>query len=348
MGHQLVFSAPRQIEIEAYTDLPLAPNEVRVKTLFSGISAGTELTQYRGTNPYLRKRFEPERRLFLDDQPALAYPLKGVGYEQMGEIVELGAEVKTVSVGQKIWGSWGHRSHVVIAESLASPRKLEPTHDPRLGIFARIGAIALGPVHDADIHLGETVAVFGLGMVGLIALQLARLNGARVIAVDGIERRLELAQHLGAEETVDFRKQNPAEAIKALTQNRGADVSLELSGSYVALQEAIRSTAYNSRVVAAGFYQGDGTGLRLAEEFHHNRIELVSSQSQGINPRLDHRWDRLRFEQTIMHLAMKGKLELLPLISHQLPFDQAAQAFEMLDQHPDQALQVVLEFEGVS
>lgn len=345
MGNQLVFSAPREVILEVYPDPPLAPNEVRVKTLFSGISAGTELTQYRGTNPYLSKRFDLETRLFVDDRPALAYPLKGVGYEQMGEILEVGSAVNAVQVGQRIWGSWGHRSQVIIAESMAEPRLISPSADPQLGIFARIGAIALGPVHDADIHLGETVAVFGLGMVGLIGLQLAKLNGARVIAVDGIDRRLELAQTLGADAVVDFRSQNPAQAIKELTQNRGADVSLELSGSYVALQEAIRATAYNSRLVAAGFYQGDAVGLRLAEEFHHNRIELVSSQTQGINPRLDHRWDRLRLEQTIMNLAQQGRLELLSLISHRFAFTEASQAFALLDQQPSQTLQVILEFE---
>lgn len=344
MGNQLVFSAPYRVIIEAYPDPPLSPSEVRVKTLFSGISAGTELTQYRGSNPYLSKRFDPESRLFFDDRPALAYPLKGVGYEQMGEILEVGSAVSTVRVGQRIWGSWGHRSHAAIAESVAAPRVLSPSTDPRLGIFARIGAIALGPVHDADIHLGETVAVFGLGMVGLIGLQLAKLSGAKVIAVDGIDRRLELAQSLGADGVVDFRRQNPAQAIKERTQNRGADVSLELSGSYTALQEAIRATAYNSRVVAAGFYQGEAAGLRLAEEFHHNRIELVSSQTQGISPRLGHRWDRLRLEQTVMDLAQQGRLELLSLISHRFALSEASQAFALLDQQASQTLQVILEF----
>lgn len=344
MGQQIVFTSPRQVTLEDTPDPPLQPGEVRVRTLFSGISSGTELTQYRGSNPYLYKRFDTERRLFVDNQPGLAYPLKGVGYEQMGEVVEVGPEVTKVQIGQRIWGSWGHRSQVVLAESIAAPRVLPEGADPRLGIFARIGAIALGPVHDADIHLGETVAIFGLGVLGLIALQLARQSGATVIAVDGLEKRLDLARQLGAEHTLDFRQVNPGEAIKALTQGRGADVSLELSGSYAALHEAIRATAYNSRVVAAGFLQGEGLGLRLGEEFHHNRIELVSSQTQGIGPRLAHRWDRLRQEQTIMQLATQGRLSLLPLITHTFPFAEIETAFALLDQQASEAVQVVLEF----
>ncbi len=85
-------------------------------------------------------------------------------------------------------------------------------------------------------------------------------------------------------------------------------------------------------------------GLRLGEEFHHNRIELVSSQTQGIGPRLAHRWDRLRQEQTIMQLAAQGRLQLLPLITHTFPFEQIAAAYQLLDQQPGEAVQVVLEF----
>ncbi|WP_027883080.1 zinc-binding dehydrogenase [Meiothermus rufus] len=344
MGRQIVFTAPGQVALEDTPDPPLQPDEVRLRTLFSGISAGTELTQYRGSNPYLHKRFDAARRLFLEDRPGPAYPLRGVGYEQVGEVVEVGSEVRGVRIGQRVWGSWGHRSHVVLAGSQTASRVMPEGVDPRLGVFARIGAVALNAVHDADIHLGEVVALFGMGVLGLIALQLARLSGATVIAVDGLEKRLNLARQLGAEHLIDFRQTHPGKAIKDLTQGRGADVSLELSGSYAALHEAIRATAYNSRVVAAGFLQGEGMGLRLGEEFHHNRIELVSSQTQGISPRLAHRWDRLRQEQTIMQLAAQGRLQLLPLITHTFPFEQIAAAYQLLDQQPGEAVQVVLEF----
>jgi threonine dehydrogenase-like Zn-dependent dehydrogenase len=159
-----------------------------------------------------------------------------------------------------------------------------------------------------------------------------------------VDKRLELARQLGADHLIDFRQSNPAQTIKAIT-GRGADVSLELSGSYSALHEAIRPTAYNSKVITAGFYQGEGIGLRLGEEFHHNRIQLVSSQGQGINPALGHRWDRLRLEQTMMDLAARGRIELLLLISHTFPAREAARAYKPLDQQPGEAVQMVLDFQ---
>ncbi len=213
-----------------------------------------------------------------------------------------------------------------------------------VGIFSRIGAIALNAVLDADVHLGEYIAVFGQGVPGLIAGQLARLNGGTVIAVDGIPKRLELAKELGAAHAIDFTKGSPAWEIKALTENRGADVCIEISGSYHALHEAIRSTAYNSKVVSSGFYQGEGVGLSLGEEFHHNRINVISSQIFGVSLALDHRWTVERLERTVMALAAEEKIGLKPLVTHVFRVDEADRAFRLLDENPGEAVQVVLEF----
>ncbi len=183
-------------------------------------------------------------------------------------------------------------------------------------------------------------------MPGLIAAQLARLNGGTVIAVDGIRRRLELAGELGATHVINFREKSPAEEIKGLTEGRGADVSVEISGSYPALHEAIRSTAYNSNVVSAGFFQGEGAGLYLGEEFHHNRIRVVCSQIFGLNPALDHRWSVERLERTVMALAAEGRVSLEPLVTHVFDADEADKAFRLLDQSPapGEVVQTVLKF----
>ncbi len=165
-----------------------------------------------------------------------------------------------------------------------------------------------------------------------------------MIAVDGIARRLELAKSLGAAHVVDFTKASPAEEIKALTENRGADVCIEISGSYRALHEAIRSTAYNSQVVSSGFYQGEGTGLFLGEEFHHNRVNVVSSQIFGVSLALDHRWTVGRLERTVMSLAAEQNIGLKQLVTHVFALEEADEAFRLLDEDPAEAVQVVLEF----
>lgn len=339
------FTSPRHAEVVEEELAPLGPDEVRVRTLYSGISAGTELTTYRGSNPYLTKKWEPSVRLFVDGSTTLAYPVDGVGYEEVGEVVEVGPQAHGVQVGDRTWGTWGHRAYTVQKAERARQRILDPAADVRIGIFSQIGAIALNILLDADIHVGETVAVFGLGVPGQIVAQLARLNGARVIGVDNLAGRRALALELGADEVLDATKGQVAEQIHELTKGRGADVCLEVTGSCRALHEAIRSVAYSSRVCTAGFMQGDGVGLRLGEEFHHNRVQLVCSQISGVAPALQHRWDTYRLARTAMDLAVAGRLRLTELISHTVPLADAAAAFMLLDEHPEQALQVVLSFD---
>src|SRR5919204_1299616 len=322
MGRVVTFTAPRSVVVEDEPVPPLGDGDVRVETIYSGISAGTELTAYRGSNPYLHKRWDGERRLFVDGDSTFAYPVVGWGYEQVGRVVE-----GKLVPGTLVWGAWGHRSSAVVAGSRAAQCVVPASLAPLAAVFARIGAIALNAVLDADVHVGEVVAVFGQGVPGLIAAQLAALNGGTVVAADGVERRIELARSLGAAHVVDFTRASAAEVIKELTGGRGADVSIELTGSYDALAEALRATAYGSRVVAAGFYQGEGTALRLGEELHHNRIEVVSSQISGVNPRVAHRWDLARLERTVMELAADGRVALEPLVSHVIPAADAAEAF---------------------
>ena len=345
MGKVLVFTQPKTVGFEEEPDPPLAPREVRLRTLYSGISAGTELTAYRGSNPYVHKQWDASRRLFVpSDAPSQPYPLRGWGYEECGEVVEVGAEVTSLRVGDRVFGTWGHRTRHVAAEDWASQRRLPDGLDPILGIFSHIGPIALNGVLDAAIRIGETVAVFGLGVPGQIVAQLARRSGARVIGVDLFETRLALARRLGAvDETVNPRDENAAERVKALTGNRGADVSIEVSGSTAALHEAIRATAYASRVVAMGFFQGEARALYLGEEFHHNRVAIVCSQIGGVAPELAHRWDRRRLIDTIMRLQVEGALNLRPLITTVWPFDRAADAFRRLDEQPGDELQMVLD-----
>jgi threonine dehydrogenase-like Zn-dependent dehydrogenase len=348
MGQMVVFTQPKTVGIEEYADPPLGPGEVRLRTLYSGISAGTELTAYRGSNPYVHKQWDSGRRLFVAaEMPSQPYPLRGWGYEECGEVVEVGPAVSQVRLGDIVYGTWGHRTTYVTTEAWASQRLLPPGLDPILGIFSHIGPIALNGILDAGIRIGETVAIFGLGVPGQIVAQLAKHSGSRVIGVDLFDQRLALARSLGAlDEAINPRQENAAERIKALTANRGADVSIEVSGALPALHEAIRATAYASRVVALGFFQGEARGLYLGEEFHHNRIHVVSSQIGGVAPELAHRWDRRRLIETIMRLQVEGVLKLRPLITAIYPLTQAAEAFRRLDEQPGDVLQIVLDMSG--
>jgi 2-desacetyl-2-hydroxyethyl bacteriochlorophyllide A dehydrogenase len=344
MGKVVRFASPRLVTLVEEPDRPLSAAEVRIRTRYSGISAGTELTAYRGSNPYLSRRWDIERRMFVLGGASFSYPLDGWGYEEVGQVVEVGPSADAALLGRMVWGTWGHRATHVAPASWAAVRLLPEHVDPLCGIFARMGAIALNGVHDAEVALGETIAVFGQGVPGLLVTQLCVLSGARVLAVDGLPDRLARARRYGATEAIDYRAVDPAERIREVTGSRGADSSIEVSGSHEALHQAIRATAYNSRVVCCGFLQGHGAALRLGEEFHHNRIQLISSQTSGVSPRLGHRWSRERLEQTIMRLIAEDRLRVRTLITHVVPATEVGDAFELLDTGTPGTLQVVLDF----
>jgi 2-desacetyl-2-hydroxyethyl bacteriochlorophyllide A dehydrogenase len=335
------------VDVVEVEDPAPGPGEVLLETVYSGISAGTEMTAYRGTNPYLASEWDPGRKLFVPGSSTMSYPIDGWGYEEVGRVVAVGAASDEDLVGQLVWGSWGHRSTAVRPAEYARARLL-PGDEPMLGVFGRIGAIAFNAVLDADIHLGESVVVFGAGVPGQIVAQLARLSGARVTVVDPVPTRRALAERLGADETLDPATEDVAGAVRAATGNRGADVVIEMSGVYQALQEAVRTVGYNSRVIASGFFQGPATPLKLGEEFHHNRIAIICSQISGVAAHLQHRWDDLRMSRTVLSLAHDGKLALDDLVTHVVPARRASDAFDMLDKTPHDTLQVVLDYRGES
>lgn len=336
------FTGPRQVEVVRVEDEPLPPGSLRVRTRYSGISAGTELTAYRGTNPYLTRTWDEGRRLFVEGHDEPRYPLTGWGYSEVGVVTEVTATGPGVpEPGDVVWGIWGHRSGAVLPVSKLDGHLVPPGLDPLAATFVRVGAVALNAVLAADVNLGETVAVFGQGVIGLLATRLATLGGARVLACDPIPARLAKAAELGA---VAVTATGAAERARELTDGHGADVAVDLSGNPHALHEAVRSVRVGGRVVAAGFYQGDAVGLRLGEEFHHNRVELVCSQIGGPPARLAGRWDQDRLNRTFLRLAADGAVDPVGLVTHRVPVSEVAAAFELLDRRPAEALQVVLDY----
>jgi len=293
----------------------------------------------------MRRRWDDTSRLFVPaDSPSWPYPVRNLGYEEVGEIIEVGSAVDDLHPGQRVFGTWGHRTHHVAHRDFVRERLLPADADPRIGIFSHIGAVALNGVHDAAIRMGDLVVVFGLGVPGQIVAQAARASGATVIGVDPVKDRRDMAIALGADRVLDPADGSVAERIKSETGGRGADVCVEVSGATAALAEAIRTVAYASRVVAMGFFQGEARGLQLGEEFHHNRIELVCSQISGVAPAASHRWTKLRLWQSAIRLQHEGRLNLLPLITHSVPFAEAPALFARIDAGEPGMLQSMLTF----
>ena len=343
MAYVVELVKPRDVGLREYPTPEPAAGEVRVRTLYSGISAGTELAMYRGTNPYLARRWDAEAALFLPGQATLSYPVDVWGYSEVGEIDALGDGVTGLQLGEVVWGAWCHRSHAVLPAERLLGHILPPGLDPMVGTFDRVGAVALNAVLASGACIGETVVVFGLGVIGLLTTQLLIAQGIDVIAIDTMLHRLELARKFGAT-PLSAENGDLALAFRDLTQGRGADRVIELTGAYPALHQAIRVAGVGGTVIAAGFYQGPATALALGEEFHHNRVTLISSQIGSLPLALRDRWSRERLHDTVIRLCTVGRLDPMPLVSHVIPASSAAEAYALLDKAPADVLQVILDF----
>jgi threonine dehydrogenase-like Zn-dependent dehydrogenase len=177
-------------------------------------------------------------------------------------------------------------------------------------------------------------------------VQLARLSGAGwVAAVDPIAGRRELARTFGADCVLDPEFSDVGREIKLAVGRGGADVAIEFSGRYEALHEALRCVRMAGSVVAAGFYVGGfGAALRLGEEFHHNRLTLVGSMSGWGAPQRQPGWDRARLRATALDLLSQDGLDVTAFITQGIPFERAAEAYELVDRRPEETLRVVLTY----
>jgi 2-desacetyl-2-hydroxyethyl bacteriochlorophyllide A dehydrogenase len=352
MSRTLVLDGPRQLRLAEQPSRPLGPGEVRLRARLSGISHGTELSLYRGTSAFADKVFDRGLRAFVEPPAgsASAYPVT-LGYEMISEVVEVGLGVTEVAVGNLVHTGTPHQEETVLdlAASLQAtyPLVVLPT-DERLerGVFLSLAAVALQAVHDAEIKLGDAVSVHGLGAIGLLAVQMCRLEGIQnVIGIDPEPHRRDLAARFGATHVLDAADDKLGLTVRDRNGGHGVDVAIEVSGSDRGLQGALSAAGLGGTVVAAGFYQGGAAHLRLGEEFHHNRLSLIASVgSWGAPDRHAPLWNRRRVLDTAARLLFTDRVAVDGLLDRTFPFEEAPAAYRWLDEHPHDAVKVALAY----
>jgi threonine dehydrogenase-like Zn-dependent dehydrogenase len=320
---------------------------VLVETTLSGIKHGTEINLYRGTNPFADQLWDPVLRVFRapeEDESVAPFFPHTLGSWAAGVVKQVGPDVRGLKPGDRVHGEWKHRQTATQAADALYP--IAPGVDDETMVFSDPARFALVSIHDAQIKLGDRVAVFGMGAIGLIAIQMARMNGAmQVFAIDTIPARLELAKQLGADVALNAAEVDAGLEIKKATGKQGVDVAIEISGAYAGLQHAIRCVQREGRVVTTSYY-GDQRGrVDLAREWHHNRINLISSMPVwGNTLRAAPAWNFARIEQTAIALLAEHKLQVKPLIGACIPFERAAEAYQLVDTAPNANVKVLLTY----
>jgi 2-desacetyl-2-hydroxyethyl bacteriochlorophyllide A dehydrogenase len=306
---------------------------VQVQTVFSGISQGTEMLVYRG---------EVDPGLALD-LPTLggsfAYPIK-YGYSAVGRVVASAAPTENVREGDLVFTLHPHQDRFNVAGELT--HALPAGIDPLRGVFVANLETALNALLDQPVRLGERVVVLGQGVVGLLIGLLARRNGAAtLVAVDRWSLRRALAARLGADLAV-APDTELVQAVYEMTNGRGADVVFEASGNPAALQSAIELVGSHGTVVVCSWYGSKSVALDLGGRFHRQRLRIRSSQVGTVDPALSPRWDRERRTATVMELLEDLPLE--QLVTHRVPLEEVATAYRLIDERPDQTIQVVVDY----
>lgn len=329
----LWFTGPRAAEIRPETVPPTGPGEVRVRAIASAVSAGTEMLVYRGEVP-------PELPLDLPTlRGSYAFPIT-YGYASVGRVLDTGPDVVDLAPGDLVFALHPHQD--VFVAPVEMTVRLPNGLDPLLGLFVANLETAVGVVHDTPLHLGETALVFGQGVVGSLVTRLLKLAGARrVLAVDPVENRRKLALDAGADAAFEPGEELEAR-VRAATGGRGADVVVEASGSGAALRDAMSCVGDEGTVVVASWYGTKPVSLPLGGSFHRGRMKLRSSQVGRLNPELGPRWDRARRMGVVLDLL--PRLRLLDLITHRIPFERAPEAYRLLDERPEDAVQVIFTY----
>lgn len=334
------FEAPFRVSVRETAVPHLPDDQVLVQTAVSAISAGTEMLLYRGEWP---------AGLPVDETiPALAgafqYPLP-YGYACVGRVAVAGGAVPPGWNGRWVFAFQPHTSHFT-----AHPHQLLPLPAdmaPETAVFLPNMETAVSFVMDGRPVIGEQVALFGQGVVGLLTtMLLAHLPLAALVTVETYSRRREWSARLGATAVVDPTQAQAAAQIRAALQATrpyaGADLTYELSGNPAALDMAIAITGFAGRVVVGSWYGQKPVTLNLGGPFHRRHMQLVSSQVSRLHPRWHGRFDKGRRLQTAWQMLAQHKPERL--ITHRFAISEAAQAYRLLHEQPDTAVQVLLHY----
>lgn len=216
---------------------PLGPDAIIFKTRYSLVSAGTELAVYKGTEDWAPLPFIP-------------------GYASVGQVISVGESVKTFKPGDIIFSYSRHQQFDRVSVN-GIALKIPPQYDLKHVVFTRIAAVSITALLVSPVELGDWVAVFGLGLVGNLAAQLAALNGANVIGVDIDEHRLELARQCGIAHTINPKKTDMKKSVHSLTGNQGVLVAIEATGIPAMVETIADVVARRGDIVLLGSPRGE-------------------------------------------------------------------------------------------
>lgn len=326
-GHRVVVTAPGQVELQWMDPPQPGEGQVLLRALSTLISPGTE------------------RAFFLNlentDPDFPFFP----GYSFVGEVIAVGDDAAALKPGDRVVCRAAHQSHVLVEarDCLKTPAQVA---DDEAAFFALL-AIAMQAVRKARIELGESVAVLGAGIVGILAMRLAQLSGGvPVVGIDLERRRLDLAQRVAADEVL-VSDASLQDRLRELLGADGADVVIELTGAPNAVVTAFQLAAARGRVVLAGSTRGLSGEVNFYRDVHKKGLLVIGAHetAQPLQDNSPGYWTPLREYALCLGLMARGRVQIAPLITHRYNWREFQTAYAQLANWDRSALGMIIEWD---
>jgi 2-desacetyl-2-hydroxyethyl bacteriochlorophyllide A dehydrogenase len=328
----VVFPAPRRVAIE---DRPLPPpgeGELLIRTRCTLVSIGTELT-------LLTADFPPGSAW-----ASLAHYPIAVGYNNIGDVVDVGPGVDSSWIGQRV-ATYGNHARFAIrpADSALAVHPDVPDAD---AAFFTIAEIVMNGVRRGEVTWGEAVVVYGAGLLGQFAARFASFAGARpVVVVDVAEPRLALLPKIDAMIGVNPERADLARAVDEATKGRGADVVFEVTGNAELIPSELSVLRKQGRFVVLSSPRGL-TRFDFHDLCSWPSYTIIGSHNMSHPPHATPGtpWTQLRHRELFFDLVATGEFEVQSLISHRAPYTDAPSIYEMLLADRSQAMGIVIDW----
>ena len=354
------------------TDVPIpkvTSGSLLIKTSKTLISTGTEkmLLEFGKAGWINKARQQPDRvkivlkKLSNDGiKPTLETVFKKLdqplplGYCNVGVVHEIDRTVKNFKIGDRVISNGKHAEVVNVPVNLCA--KIPDTVSDQDASFTVLGAVALQGIRLIKPTLGERIVVIGLGLVGLMTVQLLKANGCRVLGIDFEQEKLDLAKKFGAE-TVNLNKEDPLKIADIFSRGRGVDAVLVTAStsSDEPIHQAAQMCRKRARIVLVGV-----TGLNISrEDFYKKELTFQVSASYGpgrYDPNYEDkghdypigfvRWTEQRNFEAVLDMMESGNLDVKPLISHNFDISDANKAYDVISSS-NSSLGILLNYPGL-
>ncbi|MBQ8508698.1 MAG: zinc-binding alcohol dehydrogenase [Clostridia bacterium] len=297
-------------------------DQVLVKTEYTVISAGTE------------------RACLLDGPNVIHTWPKLLGYSGVGRVVEVGESVKDFAVGDRVLVYHGHHAQYNLVQTHQLTKITDDRVDSKDAAYVIVASMGLGGVRKLELELAESAMVMGLGILGIFAVQQLALSGANpLIAVDFNEERRKIALELGADYALNPGDPDFVEQVKKITGGRGVNATVEVTGSSVAMKQALDCASYMGRIALLGCTRVSDCAVDYYQQVHRPGVKLIGAHN-FVRPKVEsfpHHWTHHDDCRALLGLIGAGKLKIGPIRSRICKPEEGPALYDWLSKGKNEA-----------